>query len=634
MTASTVIRALKDSSVLVKAAKEHNHSFIFGIKRFFHCLFTLGMGRSLQQARTEHREEEIVEVGVNLLHKLPKQYEKLINEKIIYTNHEKNYELVQEKKELCLYEGAGFRSKFDISKNFIRNNSSRIVLKSFNSQNELDKIFIELSPIKVNDLYAKFNQKLSISKEDKPPLEQQIQDIEKKLELQQTKKLELLATHKELEQKLTIIKQLQDELESAEKEHCELAQKFDNPLYEIARYSDDKNLSQDIKEFNILQTTNLNELIDQLALKIITIEAEITLINGKLINIYDEMKANNSLEKLAELADVKQQIKKYELELNNLKNLMHSDESKRKIEATIKIQKNFRKFNLELKAVKPNKYGIREYKEHLFLANFKRHLKPEETIKNGASGTYKKVIGSGGGSILFETKQEVLSENNQLFESLEVEEILSTIGMTAFKTTARISEDQFIAHNAGSMDMSEALKERKFYPYQFYSLLRNLKTIHQNGYSHGDIKPNNIMFDDKKSEDLFSLIDWDFFSSTSNVSLGGTPRYYNENLIKEIKKSKGNHKKLQLLLQLKDEYAFAKTLLEVNGVKFSIIKSKNGNFISYNAADIDKQKDFIKRYIKPDCQERFTLLLTDPHQYYLKYKDQENIHLSDMINLF
>lgn len=72
MTAQTIKRAFNNTPTLISAAKEKNNSFAYGVKKFFYNLVTLGFGKSMETARAERRENEIVHVAFDVLRGLPK----------------------------------------------------------------------------------------------------------------------------------------------------------------------------------------------------------------------------------------------------------------------------------------------------------------------------------------------------------------------------------------------------------------------------------------------------------------------------------------------------------------------------------------------------------------------------------
>jgi hypothetical protein len=152
MTAQTIKRAFNSTSNLIASAKEKNNSFAYGVKKFFYNLVTLGFGKSMETARDERRENEIVHVTVDVLKNLPQNHSDLDNQefesKTLHTNFEKKYQIVQEKENLCLYTGKVSQSSFFGHDIFDKDENSRTVLTKFSKETDFSAFKNELEQVK------------------------------------------------------------------------------------------------------------------------------------------------------------------------------------------------------------------------------------------------------------------------------------------------------------------------------------------------------------------------------------------------------------------------------------------------------------------------------------------------------
>ena len=162
MTAFTITRAFNNTSSLINSAKAKDNSWAYGVKKFFYSIITLGLGKSMENARAERREKEAVHVAFDTLDQLPENYSQLEEvgfSKTIHTNFDKKYQIVQEGKELCIYTGNISQSMFTVTgKTFNRNETSRSVLKQFNHAGEFEDFKNDLNPIKENKIYKDLEQ--------------------------------------------------------------------------------------------------------------------------------------------------------------------------------------------------------------------------------------------------------------------------------------------------------------------------------------------------------------------------------------------------------------------------------------------------------------------------------------------
>jgi hypothetical protein len=162
MTAFTITRAFNNTSSLINSAKAKDNSWAYGVKKFFYSIITLGLGKSMENARAERREKEAVHVAFDTLDQLPENYSQLEEvgfSKTIHTNFDKKYQIVQEGKELCIYTGNISQSMFTVTgKTFNRNETSRSVLKQFNHESEFENFKNDLNPIKENKIYKDLEQ--------------------------------------------------------------------------------------------------------------------------------------------------------------------------------------------------------------------------------------------------------------------------------------------------------------------------------------------------------------------------------------------------------------------------------------------------------------------------------------------
>ncbi len=151
MTAATINRAFKSSNNLITAAKAKDDSFAYALKKFFYNLVSFGHAKSMEQAREERRGKEIVSVVFNILKKLPEDYNKLNSPgyigKILYTNLKKNYEIVLEGDELCIYTGKESVLSLGWQNDFVRDVGSRIILKKIGNIDDFDDFKSLLSQV-------------------------------------------------------------------------------------------------------------------------------------------------------------------------------------------------------------------------------------------------------------------------------------------------------------------------------------------------------------------------------------------------------------------------------------------------------------------------------------------------------
>lgn len=162
MTAQTINRTFNSNSNLITAAKEKNNSFAYGVKKFFYNLVTLGFGKSMETARNDRRENEIVHVAFDVLNSFPKEHANLSNpsfdNKTLHTNFEKKYQIVQEKEDLCIYTGKVSQSPLNGKNYFDKNENSRIVLKTFYNEAEFSDFKNKLEQAKENPIYQNLQQ--------------------------------------------------------------------------------------------------------------------------------------------------------------------------------------------------------------------------------------------------------------------------------------------------------------------------------------------------------------------------------------------------------------------------------------------------------------------------------------------
>jgi len=158
MTIQTIQRAFNRSSNLIAAAKEKSNSFVYGIKKFFYNIFSLGGAKAMDKARSEGREKEVVYVAFDVLKNLPDNYEELnsseFKDKILYTDFEKKYQIVQEGTQLCVYSG-NVELTLRKQQHFDKDTNSRIILKQFRDQGDVRQLITELSKVESNDIYKK-----------------------------------------------------------------------------------------------------------------------------------------------------------------------------------------------------------------------------------------------------------------------------------------------------------------------------------------------------------------------------------------------------------------------------------------------------------------------------------------------
>ena len=157
MTAITINRAFNNTTNLISAAKEKSSHFAYGVKKFFYNLITLGFGKSMETARDERRENEIVHVAFDVLRSLPKDHTDLekpeFKSKTLHTNFDKKYQIIQEGKDLCLYTGNVSQSPLNGKNNFDKDENSRMLLKTFSKEADLSTFTNELEPVKDNTIY-------------------------------------------------------------------------------------------------------------------------------------------------------------------------------------------------------------------------------------------------------------------------------------------------------------------------------------------------------------------------------------------------------------------------------------------------------------------------------------------------
>lgn len=164
MTASTIIRAFTKPHNLISEAQKKDNHIAYEIKKLAHNLVTLGFGKSIEEARANRREKEVVNVAFDILNNLPTDYDRLktVNDKILHTNFDKKYQIVQEQTALCLYTGKCTQSLLNGENHFEKDIDSKLVLKEFTTQNDLETFKNALDHVKSNQTYKELQSAFKI----------------------------------------------------------------------------------------------------------------------------------------------------------------------------------------------------------------------------------------------------------------------------------------------------------------------------------------------------------------------------------------------------------------------------------------------------------------------------------------
>ena len=107
----------------------------------FYKIATLGLGKSLYEARAARREEEIAHVATDTLLNLPPNFSEINNtprfEKTLHTNTSKGYQIVLEGTEIVIYKITNEKHTHDGV--VTQDKNSRESLINFSSESEFEQ---------------------------------------------------------------------------------------------------------------------------------------------------------------------------------------------------------------------------------------------------------------------------------------------------------------------------------------------------------------------------------------------------------------------------------------------------------------------------------------------------------------
>lgn len=189
MSISTVQRAIPPANNgLFDAPKIHKHPTAFFFKNLFFKIATLGLGKSLYEAKAAKREEEIAHVATDTLLALPHNFSEINPhsfKKTLHTNMPKGYQIVLEGNEIVLY-----KKEKHASDEFVPDKESRACLISFQSKSEFDQFVTHLKEIQAHPIFKNnIIHKLRELKIYDMPLLSSLNDIAEKFICQSDKNL-------------------------------------------------------------------------------------------------------------------------------------------------------------------------------------------------------------------------------------------------------------------------------------------------------------------------------------------------------------------------------------------------------------------------------------------------------------